>query len=79
MGHRGGETELTSQGTFGAIGKGDIAALPGMPCGPHDQAAWLRFQAQYLAGVIDLGAGCRRMLYQRVVKSAARHHGNEWL
>jgi hypothetical protein len=75
----GSETELTPQGILGTIGKGDIAAVPGDPLCTHGKAAWLCFQAAHLAGVIDLGPGCRGMLYQGVVKSTARDHGDEWL
>src|SRR5262249_36508804 len=53
----GSETKLTPQGPLGAIGKGDIAAVPGDSLGTYGKTTRLRFQASYLAGVIDLGAG----------------------
>src|SRR5262249_50933218 len=75
----GSETELTSQGALGAIGKGDVTAVPGDPLSAYGKATWLCFQVSYLAGVIDLGTGRRGMLYQGIVKSAAGDHGDERL
>jgi hypothetical protein len=79
MRHCGSKTELPPQGPLGAIGKGNITAAPGDPLGTYGQATWLYFQTSHLAGVVAPGAGCRGMLHQGVVKSAARDHGDEWL
>ena len=75
----GGEAELPSQGTLGAISKGDITAVPGDPLGTHRQTAWLRFQPHHLTGIIDLGARSCGTLYQQMVERTARHHGDKRL